>query len=132
MSQTDDEVTDDRRTAADRARAEQAVRAAAGRQPPPPPPPAVADPLPYCIWATVALLAWVFSPPVAVAFFATLGAVRYVRAWNAGLRRTDCVLRDPRWVIAYLALAALAGSAWAVRNGYQGMLALQHWLGRGT
>jgi hypothetical protein len=123
------EPASDRQAAARRARAEQAARAAAGRQPPPQPPPAVVDPLPYCIWATVALLAWILSPPVALAFFATLGAVRYVRAWRAGLRRSDCVLGDPRWVIAYLALAALAGVVWTARNGYLGFLAFRRWLG---
>ena len=35
-------------------------------------------------------------------------------------------------MIAYLALAALAGGALAVRNGYLGLLVLQHWLGWGT
>jgi hypothetical protein len=70
---------------------------------------AVRDPLPYCIYATVALLAWVASPPVVVAAFAALGFHRYWRAYRAGLRKSDCVLGDPRRVMAYLGALAGAG-----------------------
>lgn len=71
---------------------------------------AVRDPLPYCIYATVCLIAWVASPPLAVAFFAGLGLRRYWRAWRAGLRASDCLLGDPRRVMAYLAALAAAGA----------------------
>lgn len=99
--------------AARRAREEQAARVAAGalREPVPV---AVKDPLPFCIWATVALLAWVFSPPLTVAFFGALGLRAYWRAWRAGLRKSDCYLGDPRLVMLYLATLTLAGVGWTV------------------
>lgn len=98
--------------AAREAREAQARRAAQGA---PEGRAAVRDPLPYCIYATVALIAWVASPPLAVACFAALGLRKYWRAWRAGLRDSDCLLGDPRRVMAYLAalLAAGAGvAAW--------------------
>lgn len=42
------------------------------------------DPLRLCVYATVALLAWLLGP-WAVAGFAALGLVGYVRARRAGL-----------------------------------------------
>jgi hypothetical protein len=74
----------------------------------------VADPLKLCVYATIALLAWVFGP-LALLAFAVIGLAGYWRAWRAGLERSKCVLRDTRLVLAYLALlavAALAGIAW--------------------
>ena len=71
----------------------------------------VKDPLPYCVWTTVALIAWLVTPALTVAFFGVLGVVAYARAWQAGLRRTDCLLREPRIAMLYLALAAVAGAA---------------------
>jgi hypothetical protein len=71
------------------------------------------DPLRLCVFATVALLAWVLGP-VAVLFFAVLGAAGYVRARRAGLLRSRCRLGDTRLVIAYLVLLALAGLAGTV------------------
>jgi hypothetical protein len=92
--------------AAQTARAEQAARAALGT---PSERLAVKDPLPYCIYATVALIAWLASPPLAVAFFAGLGLRKYWRAWRAGLGKSDCLLGDPRRVMAYLGLLLIAG-----------------------
>jgi hypothetical protein len=77
-------------------------------------PVAVRDPLPYCIYATVALIAWIVSPPLAVAFFAGLGLRKYWKAYRAGLRESDCILGDPRRVMAYLAVLLVAGVAAAV------------------
>lgn len=74
------------------------------------------DPLRLCVFATVALLAWL-TGPVAVAAFAVLGLVGYVRARRAGLLRSRCALGDTRLVIAYLALlltSALAAVGWHV------------------
>lgn len=71
---------------------------------------AVKDPLPYCIYATVALIAWVASPPLALAFFAGLGLRKYWRAWRAGLHESDCLLGDPRRVMVYLAALMVAGA----------------------
>jgi hypothetical protein len=67
------------------------------------------DPLRLCVYATVALLAWVLGP-VAVLGFAALGFAGYWRARRAGLTRSRCVLRDTRLVLAYLGLLALAGA----------------------
>lgn len=94
------------------ARAARAARTALGSGPPAPP--AVRDPLPYCIYATVALLAWIFSPALAVACFAALGLRKYWRAYRAGLRASDCILGDPRRVMAYLAVLMLAGAGWTL------------------
>jgi hypothetical protein len=66
------------------------------------------DPLRLCVYATIALLAWILGP-VAVVGFAALGFVGYIRAWRAGLTRSKCVLRDTRLVLTYLALVGLAG-----------------------
>ncbi len=70
------------------------------------------DPLRLCIFATVALLAWV-AGPFAVLFFAGLGFAGYLRARRAGLERSKCVLRDTRLVLAYLAVLAVAGAVGA-------------------
>ncbi len=67
------------------------------------------DPLRLCVFATVALIAWVLGP-VALVVFALLGAVGYVRARRAGLLRSRCKLGDTRLVIAYLVLLVLLGS----------------------
>jgi hypothetical protein len=69
------------------------------------------DPLRLCIYTTVALLAWVLTPPLVVALFGGLGAFAYIRARREGLRRSRCWLRDTRLVIAYLGAAFLAGAA---------------------
>ena len=53
--------------AAREARAAQAVLAAEGDRPRPIPPPTIRDPLPLCVYTTVALLAWIVSPPLVAA-----------------------------------------------------------------
>ena len=75
-------------------------------------PPAAAshDPLRLCVYATVALVAWV-AGPLAVTGFAALGFAGYWRARRAGLTRSRCVLRDLRVVLGYLGLLAVAGLA---------------------
>ncbi|MQA95823.1 MAG: hypothetical protein GEV11_14630 [Streptosporangiales bacterium] len=76
--------------------------------------PGTYDPLRLCVYATVALLAWLLGP-VAVLFFAALGFAGYLRARRAGLRRGKCLLRDTRLVLAYLAAIAIAaGTALAL------------------
>jgi hypothetical protein len=70
------------------------------------------DPLRLCVYATVAILAWLLGP-WAVLGFAALGFAGYWRARRAGLTRSKCVLRDTRLVLAYLGLLALAGAAGA-------------------
>ena len=71
-------------------------------------PAGVYDPLRLCVYATIALLAWVLGP-IAVVGFAALGFVGYWRARRAGLTRSKCVLRDTRLVLAYLGILGLAG-----------------------
>jgi hypothetical protein len=67
------------------------------------------DPLRYCIFTTIALMAWLVPAPFVVVAMAGLGVVAYTRAWRRGLRRSRCVLGDVRIVVAYLALALLTG-----------------------
>lgn len=76
----------------------------------------VKDPLPFCIWTTVALLAWIFSPPLTMAFFGALGFRAYWRAWRAGLDYSKCILRDVRLVMLYLGLLTVAGIGWTIFN----------------
>jgi hypothetical protein len=68
------------------------------------------DPLRLCVYATVALIAWL-TGPLAVIFFAGLGLVGYIRARRAGLTRSKCLLRDTRLVIGYLVLLVAAAAA---------------------
>ena len=103
--------------AARRAREEQAARAAEGALPRPIPPPAIPDPLSLCVYTTVALLAWILTPALIAAIFGTVGFHAYWKSWRAGLRRSDCILRDPRLVMLYLGLVAAAGVAGTVLWG---------------
>ncbi|MFI6790894.1 hypothetical protein ACIBG4_26560 [Nonomuraea sp. NPDC050383] len=61
------------------------------------------DPLRLCVYATVALLAWLLGPWVVLGF-AGLGFAGYWKARRAGLTRSKCLLRDTRLVLAYLGL----------------------------
>jgi hypothetical protein len=74
------------------------------------------DPLRYCIFTTIALIAWAAGAPVAVALMSAIGLAAYVSAWRAGLRTSKCVLRDTRLVIAYLAAALTASVVAIVRD----------------
>ena len=74
------------------------------------------DPLRLCIYTTIAIIAWIVTPPLAVAGFGTIGVVGYWRARRRGLVSSRCLLGDTRIVIAYLGLAAVAGTAWTIRN----------------
>ena len=67
------------------------------------------DPLRFCIFTTVALLAWLFGPAVVV-IMAALGIWAYARAIRDGLTKTKCVLRTPRLAITYLACALILGA----------------------
>ena len=73
------------------------------------------DPLRLCIFATVALLAWV-AGPWALAFFAGLGFVGYWRARRAGLLRSRCLLGDTRLVLLYLGLLTAVAVAAIARS----------------
>lgn len=73
------------------------------------------DPLRLCVYATVALLAWLLGP-VTVAAFAVLGLTGYIRARRAGLLHSKCVLRDTRVVISYLGVIAVVAVVVTVNN----------------
>ncbi len=79
------------------------------------------DPLRLCIFATIALLGWLFGP-LALLFFAGLGFAGYWRARRAGMTRSKCLLRDTRLVLAYLAALAVAALAgiWYLLAGWFG------------
>ena len=97
-----------------RAREAQGALAAEGARPRPIPPPAIPDPLPLCVYTTVALLAWIFTPALMAAVFGAVAFRAYWKSWRAGLRRSDCLLRDPRLVMLYLGLVVVAGAAFTV------------------
>ncbi|MFC4063031.1 hypothetical protein ACFOWE_32530 [Planomonospora corallina] len=73
------------------------------------------DPLRLCVYATVALLAWLGGAWVVLGF-ALLGFTGYLRARRAGLTRSKCLLRDTRLVLGYLALIAAAALVVIVRG----------------
>jgi hypothetical protein len=74
------------------------------------------DPLRYCIFTTIALLAWILRPAAAVMLMSGLGVWAYTRAWRAGLRRSRCALGDVRLVVAYLSASFVLGVIFAVRD----------------
>ncbi len=67
------------------------------------------DPLRYCVYTTVALLAWLVSPPVMVMAMSGIGFWMYTRAIRGGLARSKCVLRKPKLVLFYLGAVFIAG-----------------------
>ncbi len=69
------------------------------------------DPLRLCVYTTIALLAWIVSPPVMMMAMSAIGFVAYSRAIRAGLERSKCVLRAPRLVLVYLASVFALGAA---------------------
>ncbi len=100
--------------AARQARAAQAALVAEMEKVQPVPRPPFADPLRFCVWTTIALLAWLCSPALVAAVFAFAGFHAYAKAWRAGLRRSDCVLGDPRLTMLYLGLVGASGLGWTV------------------
>jgi hypothetical protein len=68
------------------------------------------DPIRFCVYTTVALLAWLVSPPVMVMVMSGLGLWAYARAVRGGLTRSKCVLRNPRLVLFYLGAVFAAGA----------------------
>ena len=74
------------------------------------------DPVRYCVYTTVALLALILSPPVVLAWMAGLGLWGYAKAWRSGARTSRCWLRDIRLVLAYLGASAALGLALAIRE----------------
>jgi len=80
-------------------------------------PSTVYDPLRLCVYATIAVLAWLIGPAV-VLIFAAVGFVAYWRARRAGLTRSKCVLRDTRLVLGYLGLIAFAATIGLAISAY--------------
>jgi hypothetical protein len=76
---------------------------------------AVFDPLRFCIFTTIALIAWVFGPPVAVLLMSGMGLWAYWIAWRQGLRQSKCFLRDPRLIMGYLGAAFALGLVFTAR-----------------
>jgi hypothetical protein len=69
---------------------------------------AVFDPLRYCIFTTLGIIAWIAGPAVVVAAASAFGVAAYWRARRAGLTRSKCVLGDTRLVMLYLGVAFVA------------------------
>ena len=67
------------------------------------------DPLKLCVFATVALLGWVFGP-WALLGFSVLAVAGYAKARRAGLLRSRCKLGDTRLVLLYLVLLSAAAA----------------------
>ncbi len=68
------------------------------------------DPLRFCVYTTVALLAWIVSAPVMMMAMSALGLWAYRRAIRGGLTRSKCVLRSPRLVLLYLGSIFVIGA----------------------
>jgi hypothetical protein len=73
------------------------------------------DPLRFCIFTTVALLAWLLGP-LAVLGFSGLGFWAYASARRKGLLRSKCLLRDTRLTMAYLGAAFLIAGWFTAGN----------------
>jgi hypothetical protein len=73
--------------------------------------PAGIDPLRFCVFTTVALLAWLLGAPAVVMAMSAMGLSAYGRAVHGGLAQTRCILRHPKLVLGYLALAFVAAAA---------------------
>lgn len=78
--------------------------------------PTTYDPLRFCIFTTISLIAWAFGPPFAVMLMSGLGLWAYAHAWRNGLRHSRCFLRDPRLIMGYLGTAFVMGAIVFVRN----------------
>lgn len=68
------------------------------------------DPVRFCAMTTVALIAWVVSPPVCLMIMSGFGLWAYARAIRGGLRESRCVLKRPVLVLGYLSLTFVAGA----------------------
>jgi hypothetical protein len=77
---------------------------------------AALDPVRYCVYTTIALIAWAITPAAAVVWLSGLGLWGYGRAWRSGARRSRCLLRDVRIVLAYLGTAFLLGAVFVIRS----------------
>src|SRR3954465_2858746 len=69
----------------------------------------VFDPLKYCIFTTLGLLAWLVGPAIVVTVMSAIGLAAYWTARRAGLTRSRCVLGDTRLVMLDRVIAFIAG-----------------------
>lgn len=74
------------------------------------------DPLRLCIFTTIAVIAWLVTPPLAAVWFSGLGIWGYAKARRAGLLRSRCVLGDTRLVLLYLGIVFAVGMWFSVRQ----------------
>jgi hypothetical protein len=74
------------------------------------------DPLRFCIFTTIALIAWLVGAPAAVLLLSGIGLVAYGRAIRGGLTRSKCVLRRPALVMLYLGAAFVLAAAYLGRT----------------
>ncbi len=74
------------------------------------------DPLRLCIFTTIAVIAWIVTPPLAALWFSGVGIWGYARARRAGLLRSRCLLGDTRLVLLYLAAVFAAATWFSVRQ----------------
>ena len=74
------------------------------------------DPLRFCVFTTLGLIAWIVTPAALVAFMGGAGLRAYYLARKAGLKESACLLRDTRLVMAYLGAAFFAGAFFTVRS----------------
>lgn len=72
------------------------------------------DPLKLCVTTTVAAIAWLITPGLAVTVFASLGVTAYWKAYRRGLLRSRCLIGDTRLVLIYLATLGLGGLVFTV------------------
>lgn len=73
-------------------------------------PPRSLDPVRFCAMTTVALIAWIVSPPVCLMIMSGFGLWAYTRAIRGGLGESRCVLKRPVLVLGYLSLTFVAGA----------------------
>ncbi len=73
------------------------------------------DPIRFCVFTTIALIAWICGPPLAVTIMSGLGLWAYANAWRQGLRQSKCFLRDPRLIMGYLGTAFVLGVIFTAR-----------------
>ncbi len=78
--------------------------------------PTVFDPIRFCIFTTIALLAWACGAPFAVMVMSGMGLWAYAHAWHQGLRQSKCFLRDPRLIMGYLVIAFVLGLVFTMRG----------------
>ena len=70
----------------------------------------------FCRIGTIALIA--LAPAYALLGAAVITIYFYLRAMQAGVTRSDCILRHPLLIIAFWFLVGMADLAWLVLRGH--------------